>query len=837
MQIKVPLAAKGDIIDGEQYVKIFRNGNIEHHSPPVNPFFYTSFPLESAPEAVSNLFIKPFTTPTTVRPMNERVPSVWYRHEFQNEIGSKYIAKQVREAGTRTDSEAQTILEYLGRSSMKVSGLGNRYMDQILTTTPDWFRHFACDSGLKVLVLDIEQHSHGQSFEETKKNSLISIGMELLHNERDEKIYYGIPTPEAGYEPNDRDILQQFVTTFKEFDPDIIVGYNVCGYDLPTLCYRLGRHGFSTTFFDRERREEPYFFTKKLSTQTINVCNIGGRVVFDVMHSVLLDQTLNGQVKNRKLKTVAKYYQKKGNIPADVEIVEESMRDNTELIGTPKLQRYNLSDVTITRYLFDMYVKNNIAVAEFIGCPLNHVVPMASSYPFSVVCSQIFHKAGIISPGKNVERNAKLFSTGGKPFEAADVACFQTGRFENIVEYDVGSLYPSIIVSLGLGPDNTRVVRTEPFKTIAGDMNFKKVVPPFAVIQMGSKKTYYVPDKIRQWTWVIEVSGVSAVAAKVKELLFERMRIKKVSSLLEKYLEYQVEGKDATKVEEQMRAVNLGHLIGDHAATSAAQWEAYVLAYGLKVVLNSLYGMMGSKMAEYGELGVAALICGVGREVLGKGVEFLGVDSCILEDTDGIKSTKHVNLAELNNFVDDYVVNFLGGEPIIRYESKVYPVLFSKAMKTYLMLNAKGEMDIHGVGFKSSRAPALFDKIVNDLGMEMLKHGHDRTRARAAAYHSLDRIPQNDFIQTIRTNKPIDSYAEGNMARKLAVVYERDLGIAPGIGVSYEYIKTKDGYMPPTEAAFRRLDKRHYERLVGKAVEALGFSNVFNKTLFEFGAL
>jgi DNA polymerase elongation subunit (family B) len=836
MKMNVPLFVKGEIIDGEQFLKIFRNGTIEHQEPPVQPFFYTSFDIETAPEVIRNLFIKPNTTKVKVRPMNKRNPEEWFLHEFQNEIGMKYISKVVRESGTRTDPEAHLILDWLGRSSLKVSGLGNRYTDQVLTTNPDWFRQFACDSGLKVMILDIEQHAKGESFEITRKNPLISIGFELLHNERHEVHYYGADAPAEGYSVADRDILQSFVTVFKEFDPDIIVGYNVCGYDLPTLCYRLGMNGFSTKFFDREKREDPFFMKKKLSTQTIDVCTIPGRIVFDVMHSVLLDQTLNGQVKNRKLKTIAKYYQKKGNIPADVEIIEEGMRDNTALIGTPKLKRYNLSDVSITRYLFEMYVKNNIAVAEFIGCPLNQVVPMASSYPFSVVCSQIFHKAGIISPGKNVERNSKLFSTGGKPFEAADVACFQTGRFENIVEYDVGSLYPSIMVSLGLGPDNTRVVRTEPFKYKKEGERSVLDIPEFSVIRVGKTKTFFVPDRIRNWTWVIEVNGVSPVAEKVKELLFERMRIKKVSGLLEKYLEYLVDGKDTTKLEEQMRKLNLGHLIGDKHATAAAQWEAYVRAYGLKVVLNSLYGMMGSKMAEYGELGVAALITGVGRQILGLGVEFLEEKNCILEDTDGIKSTRHVNVDDMNKFVDDYVINVLGGEPVIKYESKVYPVIFSKAMKTYLMLNAKGEMDIHGVGFKSSRAPALFDKIVNELGMEMLKHGHEKMRGRAAAYHSLERIPMADFIQSVRTNKPLDSYAEGNMARKLAAVYEEKLGIAPGIGVSYEYIKTKQGYEPPTEDAWRRLDKHHYEKLVGKAIESLGFKNVFNKTLMEFGA-
>lgn len=837
MKLKVPVAVRGMVNNYEQYMRVYKSGGLPESGsaadmmqhidqPRVRPYVFTDFDIDDAPEEVANAFINAAKREAMVRPMNESAERKWYRYEFESEIGHKYLAKVIREASKSSSMEAETIMEYLGNNNLRTSGVNSRYIDQILTVEPDYFRQFPNDNVVE-FHFDIEQWSKGESFEQTRKNPLMSIHIDVVDENGIQSYYFDTPKPDDidNEVPDDRQILSKFVEVFKKHDPDILVGYNHCGYDLQVICDRLQRHGFKTNFFDRDNQKEPFFRENKIGVNTLTVAYINGRVVYDVFHAVMADQTLNGQVKNRRLKTVAKYFQKKGVIPEDVDIVEEDMFDNRELCGTEELKAYNESDVRITRYLFNMYVKNNIAVAEFIGCPLAQVVPMATSYPFTIICAQIFHEQGIITNGKNADRNPRVFSCGGKPFQGADVACFKTGRYAPAFETDVASLYPSIIASLGLGPDNTRIVKTIDF---AGDP------PEPKTIRIGNKRIYHIPDTVRKWTWVIEVTGYSKVAEKIKEFLVERIKLKDMSSLMKAYTKAMKNGEDTTEFEAQLHELGRAELIGDMAECNRVQSEAYVRAYGLKVVLNSCYGLMGAAMNHYGEIAVATLITGIGRQVLAKGVEFLGEDTCILEDTDGIKTTNDCDIDEMNRVTSEWVEKELYGLPLIRWEKEDFKVIYSKAMKTYLLIDAKGNLVIHGVGFKSSRAPPVFDTIIKTLGRAMLEEGHEKTRGMAMRFYNLKNLEKKDFVMAVKLGKTIDSYNDSAIAKKIALAHQAEYGTPPAVGTVYEYVKTRHGYAPPTEANLDKLDMDYYRKVIDKAVKSLGYGNVFNTTLDEF---
>lgn len=835
MKLKVPVYAEPIVNNYEQYIKILRDGKVELLKAPMKPYFYGDFDIASDefPENVADLFINPTKTELQLRPSHKGAAETWYKYEFESEIAIKYLQKQIREASQRSDPQADNLRKIFSASAMRTANMQTRYVDTILTEQPDWFKQFPTEN-LKSMVLDIEQWSRdGETFEETTRNPLISIKMECWTGDKVENIY--VDTPYNDGNVNDEAIVKAFVTAVKDFDPDVFVGFNICGYDIPTLCKRMAAHGYDTKLLDRFRNKEPWFRKQKIGVSDLDVVDIGGRIVYDVMHSVMADQTLNGQVKNRRLKTISKYFQNKGIIPKEVMIVEEDMNDNTALIGTEKLKLYNESDVTITRYLYNMYVKNNIAVAEFIGCPLKNVVPLATSYPFTLICQQIFHEQGIISNGKNMDRNYDAFNCGTKPYQGADVACFRTGRFAPLFEYDVGSLYPSIMASLGLGPDNTKVLKTIPWKTQQTGTQFQVVAEEFRVVKLGRKVMYYVPDAIRKWTWVIEVVGYSKVAEKIREFLKTRFELKVLSGTIKDYTDAIAKGHDTWEHEEKLQELGYAHLIGDLVECKRVESEAYLRAYGLKVVLNSCYGAMGSKANWFGEIGVATLITGVGREILQRGVDFLGESTCILEDTDGIKSMADVDINEMNAATCDYVENTLYGLPLILWEKESFEVIYAKAMKTYLLIDPKGKLVKHGVGFKSSRAPPVFDTIIDKLGYQMLKEGHAKTRSKAAAFYNLKQLAPADFIMQVKMNKRLEDYAENALAKNVAIAHNKLNGTPIKVGQTYEYIKTKDGYMPPTEAAFARIDEKYYSRVIDKAIKALGYDNVFNKTLFDFG--
>jgi len=1198
MKLKVPVYAMGVVDHYKQYMKVWHDElSVVENAP--QPKIYLKQSIAELPEAVGNLFFDYTEREVSMFSASERELQKWHEIEFTSEMPLRYLKKQLREASGLSDDKSEQIMNHLSQGKMLSAGVDTKYVDYVLATHPDYFRDYPTQD-VTVFSFDLEQWSEGKSFEETKKNPLMSVAITVMKNGERSKHYFAAETPEPGYTPDDKQMLLDFVRLFKEIDPDVVTFFNGCGYDIPVLLSRCRKHGIATTFFDRNGQREPYIKTGvKIGANKMDVAYVDGRVIYDVKHAVDADQTLNGEVKDRKLKTVAAYYQRKGVIPADVEIIMEEMSDNRELCGTDRLQRYNESDVTITDYLFDMYVQNNIAVAEFIGCPLDNVVPMATSYPFTIICARLYNELGIVPNGRNIDRNFKYFDFGGKPYQGAKVDCYQTGRFAPAFEADVGclhkdtliltdkgytpiknirvgdmalspngyhvisdkifagrknavkitlengreiicsdehrfpvvtnrrnnrhekdiiedirvhelspgdllisnseyalpqdkqmsednmvelaellgafdaeghirrehkdrirhdrggyiqknirysylsftthiketdfqnrimylmekhfpgshactnrksdtngftiayadhstidafyelisrrdeflshvhycaawlrgfftgdatynkarssisvsqcesngdniqfaskcldrlgivhyvnkpvntgdlraqpvlsleiykkytdefmekvgfiekgsyvkesydsritiaqgirthtkvpyfakkirsieylgemdefwditmqdqsypyfyangilshnSLYPSVISSLGLGPENTRVVRTIPFKEQHAE---------FKVVKIGDKRFYYIPDEIRKWTWVIEVIGYSPVAAKVAEFLKTRFELKNLSDLLSEYIVAVANNKNTDELEQKLRDIGRPELINDLQACSSVQYESYVRAYGLKVVLNSVYGLMGSKYNLYGELAVATLITGVGRQLLQRGVDFVGLENAIATDTDSVKSKIQIDLVEMNLDTDDFVVNVLLGKPVIKWGKEKFKAIYMKAMKTYLVLDGRDKLKIHGVGFKSSAMPLMADRIINELGVQMLERGHEATRGLANRYVNLSAVEAKDYILAKRMQKPVEEYADGHMFKKVAINYKSQLGIDLKAGGTYQVVKTKRGYEPPTEEAYARLDVKYYQKVADKTVKSLGYDDVRNRTLAEF---
>src|SRR6202022_3110657 len=159
----------------------------------------------------------------------------------------------------------------------------------------------------------------------------------------------------------DADILEQFVRAVETLDPDVLVGYNVAGYDLPMIVKRLRQNGIDARRLSRSGRA--------LSEEDEDGPNIDGRLVYDVFNSVKLDQTLHG-IKDLKLKTVGEWMR--------FNVIRENVSDTRSLVGTTRLAEYNRNDVILTRNLAKIYWKNFIALAEMYGAPLNVVLRSTS---------------------------------------------------------------------------------------------------------------------------------------------------------------------------------------------------------------------------------------------------------------------------------------------------------------------------------------------------------------------------------------------------------------------------------------------------------------------------
>lgn len=654
------------------------------------------------------------------------------------------------------------------------------FVHRVLVDEPEWYKQFPNTDELRVLHVDVEQW-FDKSFP-THEDPIIAIGLGYGKDKREVLMVKEV-TPEE-----ERRILDEFVERLVDYDPDLIVGYNILGYDIPVMFKRLCANGMYPHVFGREGdtlfdEEGP---------------QIEGRLLYDLYHSVEKDQTLHG-IKNRKMKTVAKWFKLDGV----VDMPEQSFK---HLVGTETLRGYNESDINISQQLFEIYFPKIEGMAEYLGCPLGELIPFADAFPATIQQARILRKKNIVSDGMNRDRYPQIFRThtddDGEEtrlkFEGASVELFKRGWFRDVYKYDFGSMYPHIMWSIGIGPDNTTLVTTNPYG-------------PFKCWREGSIRYYSVPDKNFNVNFLIKVEGESDVANFIKELLKQRLELKKEAKRLEEAGQW----KEFEKVESQQ--------------------------YALKVVLNSVYGQNGAGFLRYGSGPVAVMVTCIGRQLISFLKDMAG-DGAIEIDTDGLYTDRRYSLDKIVDQLNFYTMFELLGEPVMKVDEDVYVGGWFHRAKNYLLLKkdkktGKVYMVKHGGAFKGTKLPPLFDQIIDRVGLLLLVKGPQEALREARKCLDLSQYGPEDFVQQIRLQKDPEGYAsQSNLSMQVALDAQAKTGLVPKVGNHYRYVKTVRGYEMFDMEAFSRLDTEYYTGTIEDALGLLGFepAQLRNRSLMEF---
>jgi len=720
--VQVPLAAYRSIVNDRQQVDVWAANGLERVPAPFLPYCFSKR-RRDVPNAAN-------VREVTLKPVSSLKPETWYQYDFPTVRG---VADMNRE-----------------EKPLEMADNHNPYVERVLMDEPDFFRRFPLGREPRLMFIDIEQLTSGSGFP-TEKDPLIAIGWTVDDLE---------PEVALGDGKSDVPILEAFLAAIKKHDPDVLVGYNVTGYDLPMIIKRLKQNGMQASRLGRGNRTPD---------EEEDEIVLDGRLVYDVFTSVKLDQTLHG-IKDLKLKTVAAWMK--------FPVVKEDMTDTRSLVGTQRLADYNKNDVRLTRNLARIYWRNFIALAEFYGAPLNVVLRSTSIFHTNILQGRVFKNASprIVSDGTNEERYKDLFGqTGGVAFVGGIVEIYQRGLFEPLWKVDFSSMYPSIMVSLGCGADNTRFIGTE------------ELTKSLSSRRDGAKRIYSIPDESRGVNLLVEVDGVSPMALEMRRLLKLRLELKK-------------KAKETTDPDERDRLVAQQNVI--------------------KVVLNSIYGNMASGFSRYGSLPVAVAIVGVARRLIRVCEEFIG-DGKVETDTDGIYTAKPIDVEGINRVVEGFVSHELGGENFMRLEMDAYKAGYFHERKSYLLLHHDGRIEKHGVAFKASSQCGVFDKTLAAVSDALLTRRADPKTVGRAAF-DLAQYPNEDFVMRVRLGKSLSDYAAENaVGAQVARKYQEKYGREIKKGEQLEYVKTSQGYEPPTEEAFKRLDKEYYKGLIETVLDRL----------------
>jgi DNA polymerase-2 len=286
----------------------------------------------------------------------------------------------------------------------------------------------------KILSLDIETGMDG---------SLFSMALVQRHKGEEKKKIFMIgsqadlPEKSLYFFPSEKELLESFLQIVQKWDPDILIGWHVIGFDLQFLEKKFEKYRIS--FGLGRDKSKPFIFEKKNAGW---VAQVSGRLVIDGP-SVLKNNFF--KFENYKLETVAQKVlgtgkdikEKKQN---KVEEIERRFREDKE-----SLAEYNLLDSLLVLNIFEKLSLMDLIFqrARISGLQMDKIG--ISTLSFDHYFLPRIHREGYVAPNIiDIQRESD--SDGGYVLEP------KSGIYDFVVVLDFKSLYPTIISTFNIDP-------------------------------------------------------------------------------------------------------------------------------------------------------------------------------------------------------------------------------------------------------------------------------------------------------------------------------------------------------------------------------------------------
>lgn len=237
--------------------------------------------------------------------------------------------------------------------------------------------------------------------------------------------------------PTERALLERFLGLLREWDPDVLTGWNVVDFDLAVLERQCRRHGICCAL---GRTDEELEIRKDASFTRESRAIVCGRVVLDGLSAM---RGAFIKLDDYRLETAAQAFLGKGKLftgDRRWEEVEAAYRDAPHLLA-----EYNLNDARLVSELLAHTQLIELAINRSLltGMPLDRVSAAIASVDSLYVPEM--HRRGVVAPSVRKDVAAARV-TGGYVMES------RPGLYRNILVFDFKSLYPSIIRTFNLDP-------------------------------------------------------------------------------------------------------------------------------------------------------------------------------------------------------------------------------------------------------------------------------------------------------------------------------------------------------------------------------------------------
>lgn len=322
----------------------------------------------------------------------------------------------------------------------------------------------------KILSIDIECVGTGNSFPSSKTDPIIQIGNTLTIFGKSDIIVQDIfclkettdiPGANVRWYHTEKDLLEGWKKYFMDLDPDIVVGYNIKGFDIPYILDRgafLDIDDFSTLGRSKRkvRAKDTTMSGNAFGSISSTEIEIDGRLIIDMMLVIRREFKL----RSYSLNSVSIYFLKeqKEDVPySQMGNLQSGDKDTRRRIAS-----YCLRDTMLTLRLFNHLntLVNNTELARVTGVPVEYFFSRGMAVKMLALIYRFAFKEGFVIPAIAPFESSVTYE-GGFVIEP------KRGFYNRpIAVLDFSSLYPSIMISHNLC--YTTLLTSEQYSEIGG---------------------------------------------------------------------------------------------------------------------------------------------------------------------------------------------------------------------------------------------------------------------------------------------------------------------------------------------------------------------------------
>ena len=434
---------------------------------------------------------------------------------------------------------------------------------------------------------------------------------------------------------SERLMLIDYAKFVCEKDPDVIIGYNIYGFDYTYLMKRAELCNCFDKFMTQGcisgrvcKKGELKWESSAYGKQIINYIQTEGRLVFDMLPYMRKSYRLN----NYKLETVCEEFLKTNKDPLKyTDIFNCYLKGDEESMAL--CGKYCIQDSYVVYLLFQkLYTWYDITESAN-----TNKVPMFYLYAkgqqikmFSQVFSYCYHN--------NIAMNV-VNSTKTEKYTGATVLNPIPGIYTNILPFDFASLYPSIIMAYNIDysrciedddakvdDSHCHVLEWEDHHGCEHDPN-RKIHKQESAIKKAEEKKICSSFKFKYIK--SEHAGKGVIPTILYSLIGARKNVRKqLESIHDEYraITNFLEGKELTEEEKVKITIDISNkdlLLKRHAELDVLKIVLDKRQISYKVNANSMYGAMGVSKGFLPLKHGAMSVTYIGRKSIEKAVSFI----------------------------------------------------------------------------------------------------------------------------------------------------------------------------------------------------------------------